>query len=263
MKKDILSVLLGITVLASPLAGTEQPKVTTAQLVPIKQELLLTCFNLSIDDVAAMARSRIAVRVDQDAWERVALSHNLLLKAAKEGKAVYGLNRGVGLNKDKTLFEGDALTQEAREASINFNRNNLYATSSAAGPEMPAKIVFSVMLVKLNSILQGTTGAQPEVAKLLQEFINRGIQPVIPSRGSIGEADITILAHLGLTLMGEGKVYFEGKLMPTSTVLAMNGLKPLVPFGKDSLSIMSSNAYSAALGALLTYDAERLLDKSV
>ncbi len=166
------------------------------------------------------------------------------------------------MDKDKTLFEGDALTEEARAASIAFNRDNLYATSSAAGPEMPAKIVFAVMLVKLNSILQGTTGAQPEVAQLLLEFINRGIQPIIPSRGSIGEADITILAHLGLALIGEGNVYFKGQMMRASEALALNELKPLVPFGKDSLSIMSSNAYSATLGALSIYDAEQLLDKS-
>lgn len=147
-------------------------------------------------------------------------------------------------------------------ASINFNINNLRATSSAAGPNMSERIVFAVMLIKLNSILHGTTGAQPKVAELLLEFINRRIQPVIPSRGSIGEADITILAHLGLSLMGEGDVYFQGELMSAQKALVINGLTPLVPLGKDSLSIMSSNAYSSALAALLVHDIEQLLDKS-
>ncbi len=62
--------------------------------------------------------------------------------------------------------------------------------------------------------------------------------------------------------MGEGDVYFQGELMPAQKALAMNGLTSLVPLGKDSLSIMSSNAYSSALAALLIHDIEHLLDKS-
>lgn len=225
-------------------------------------EIVLTGFNLTIENIVEHAKHQTLVRVDPTAWERVKESHQLLLEAAKEDKPVYGLNRGVGLNKDKTLFQGNILSDEAKSASIHFNRNNLRATSSAVGPPLPEKMVFAVMLIKLNSILHGTTGAQPEVAELLLEFINRRIQPVIPSRGSIGEADITILAHLGLALMGEGDVHFQGELMSARKALDLNGLTPLVPLGKDSLSIMSSNAYSSALAALLIHDIEQLLDKS-
>ena len=226
------------------------------------KEIVLSGFNLTIENIVEHAKNKTVICVDPAAWERVKESHKLLLQAAKEDKPVYGLNRGVGLNKDKTLFEGDILSDEAKAASINFNKNNLRATSSAVGPNMPERIVFAVMLIKLNSILHGTTGAQPEVAELLLEFINRRIQPIIPSRGSIGEADITILAHLGLALMGEGDVYFQGELMSAHKALVLNGLTPLVPLGKDSLSIMSSNAYSSALTALLIHDIEQLVDKS-
>ena len=47
---------------------------------------------------------------------------------------MYGLNRGVGLNKDKTIFKGDVLTPEARKESEQFNLNDIYATSAAVGP---------------------------------------------------------------------------------------------------------------------------------
>jgi len=227
-----------------------------------KQEIVLTGFNLTIDDIVLLANNKVPVRFDPEAWQRVKQSHHILLQAAKEGKSVYGLNRGVGLNKDKTLFEGNVLSQDAKAASIAFNQNNLRATCSAVGPALAENIVFSLMIIKLNSFIQGTTGAQPEVAELLLEFINRRIQPFIPSRGSIGEADITILAHIGLALMGEGNVLYQGEVIPASKALAINGLSPLVPLGKDSLSIMSSNAYSSALAALFIYDMERLLNKA-
>ncbi len=227
-----------------------------------QQEIILTGFDLTIEEIALHAAYKLPVRVEPSAWQRVKRSHEILLRAAMEDKPVYGLNRGVGLNKDKTLFRGDVLSDEAKLASIAFNKNNLRATSASLGSNLSEKIVFAVMLIKLNSILHGTTGAQPEVAQLLFEFLSRRIQPLIPSRGSIGEADITILAHIGLALMGEGDVYYQGELMPASKALAVNGLVPLVPLGKDSLSIMSSNAYSSALAALLIYDMEHLLDKS-
>ncbi len=73
-----------------------------AETRSIEQSLLLTGFNLSIEDLVAMARSKVAVSIDPAAWERVSRSHDLLLKAAKEGKAVYGLNRGVGLIEPPT-----------------------------------------------------------------------------------------------------------------------------------------------------------------
>ncbi len=226
------------------------------------QEIVLTGSNLTVEMIADHAKTKKIVQIAPSAWERVKDSHKLLLQAAKEDKPIYGLNRGVGLNKDKTLFEGSVLSEDAKFASINFNKNNLRATSSAVGPNLPEKIVFSIMLIKLNSILHGTTGAQPEVAELLLEFINRRIQPIIPSRGSIGEADITILSHIGLALMGEGEVYYQGERISAEKALSINGLKPLIPLGKDSLSIMSSNAYSTALAALLIYDMEQLLDKA-
>lgn len=224
--------------------------------------ITLDGYSLTIEDISVHAKNKSKVQIDPKAWERVKASHTLLLQAAKEDKPVYGLNRGVGLNKDKKLFDGDVLSSEAKEASIIFNRNNLRATSSAVTPNMPEKLTFAVMLVKLNSILKGTTGAQPYVAELLLEFINHRIQPIIPTRGSIGEADITILSHIGLALMGEGNVYYQGVLMPASEALAKVGLEPLIPIGKDSLSIMSSNAYSSALAALLIHDIEYLLDRS-
>lgn len=225
-------------------------------------EIRLTGFSLTIEDIVSIANDKKYVTIDPAAWKRVNQSHELLLKAAREDKPVYGLNRGVGLNKDKSIFEGDALSAEAREASVLFNKNNLYATSSAAGPSMPQKVVLAILLVKLNSILQGTTGAQPKIAELLAAFINNRVLPILPSRGSIGESDITILAHLGLTMMGEGEVYFEGEKMETKEAFSRLGLTPLVPFAKDSLSIMSSNAYSSALAALLIHDSEQLLNKS-
>ena len=57
----------------------------------------------------------------------------------------------------------------------------------------------------------GVYGSEPEIAVLLKEMLNREIHPLIPERGSVGEADIVNLSFLGLALMGEGLVELQGK----------------------------------------------------
>lgn len=257
MNKFILSLLIAalaplLTIAASDLT----PKISEDNAIT------LTGFDLSIEDIALLSQRKAEIKIDPAAINRMTASHELLLEAAKEGKPVYGLNRGVGLNKDKEIFSGDTLSPEAKAASIAFNKNNLLATSSAIGPFLPEKVVRAVMVIKLNSFLQGSTGVQPRATELIYEFLKRDILPVIPGRGSIGEADITILSHIGLALMGEGEVTYQGERMAASKALALNTLSPLKPFGKDSLSIMSSNAYSVAIASLLLHDIEDLMNKA-
>src|SRR5262249_54829538 len=156
------------------------------------------------------------------------------------------------------IFSG-TLSAEAREASERFNANNLRATSAGVGPEATEAVVRAAMVIRLNTILVGYTGAQVQVAERYRDFLNLGIHPVMPTRASVGEADITILSHIGLAMMGEGEVRFRGQRMPAAQALQQAGLAPLVPFGKDSLVIMSSNAYAAAMAIFAAHDAGGLL----
>ncbi len=224
------------------------------------QALVLTGRDLTIADVARVARDQLPVRAEPAALERVARSHRLLLLAAKQGLPIYGLNRGVGIDRDKQVFRASELDPEARRASERFNRNLLYAHSAGIGPAAPEDHVRAAMLARLNTMLYGAAGVQPAVAQLLLEFLNRRLHPVLPARGSIGEGDIDILAHVGLAMMGEGEVIFQGRRMPARDALRQAGLAPLVPFAKDGLSILSSNAYAAGIAALVVHDAARVLD---
>jgi histidine ammonia-lyase len=112
---------------------------------------------------------------------------------------------------------------------------------------------------RLNSILFGSTGARPRVAELYRDFLNQDLVPVVPERGSVGEADITLISHIGLAMMGEWKVDYRGKRMSAKVALKKAGLKPLVPVAKDTLSILSANAYSETLGAFALEELKQVL----
>jgi histidine ammonia-lyase len=224
------------------------------------EPLVLTGRDLVVSDVVRVARDQLQVRADTAAIARVERSHRLLLLAAKQGLPIYGLNRGVGIDRDKIVFRAGELDPEIREASERFNRNLLYAHSAAVGPEAPDEYVRAAMLARLNAMLYGATGVQPVVVQTYIEFLNRRIHPVLPARGSIGEGDIDILAHIGLAMIGEGEVRYRNRRMPARNALSEAGVRPLVPVAKDGLSILSSNAYAAGIAALVTDDTKRLLD---
>jgi histidine ammonia-lyase len=185
-------------------------------------------------------------------------SYELVLAAEEQEIPIYGLNRGVGLNKDRKI-------KDNKEASQQFNINNLRSASAGVGPDAPEILVRAAMVIRLNTMLLGRTGARPQVAELYRDFLNKKIHPVLPSRASLGEADITILAHVGLAMMGEGDVIYAKAgggvrtRMTAKEALADAQIEPLVPFAKDSLAIMSSNAYSAAVAILAALDVQRLL----
>lgn len=225
------------------------------------QSITLDGKHLTINNVVSVARNNASVAINANALNSVNRSHALLLLAAKNNLPIYGVNRGVGMNKDKTIFQGDVLTPTARAQSEQFNINDIYATSAAVGDNAPRSVVRAAMLIRLNTLLLGHTGVQPAVVELLQAFLNNDITPIFPAGGSIGEADITILAHIGLAIMGKGEVLYHGKIMPAKQALALAKLTPVTLYAKDALSIFSSNAYTAGIVALAAYDTDHLLMK--
>ncbi|WP_394837994.1 aromatic amino acid lyase [Pendulispora rubella] len=218
--------------------------------------------HVTIEQIVHIARGGAPVRAEAALMDRLDRAHRLLLAAARHDIPVYGLNRGVGENKDKTIFQGDALSAETKQASERFNAALLRAHSAGLGDNLPESTVRALMAIRLNTILAGHTGCQRSVAQMYIEFLNRHIHPLVPSIGSVGEADITVLPHIGLAMMGEGEVLHRGERMPASRALTMEGLSPLKPYAKDALAITSSNAHSASLALMALHDAEQLLDSA-
>lgn len=224
--------------------------------------VVLNGHQLTIAEVVSVASHHAKVAVDASAMTQVERSHALLLLAAKKDMPVYGLNRGVGLNKDKVIFHGDALSEDALRQSEQFNLNDIYATSAGIGPRASRDVIRAAMLVRLNTLLLGHSGVQPAVITMLVNLLNDDLTPVLPSEGSIGEADITILAHLALAMTGRGDITnANGKIIPASVALKDAGLTPLHLYGKDALSIFSSNAYTAGKLVLAVSRVEVLLDR--
>ena len=168
-----------------------------------------------------------------------------------EGLPAYGLTTGLGARVVDRL---------STDALAEFSRHTVLGRAHSIGPPLPTDVVRAAMLVRANGLARGGAGATPEVAELLLALLSRNVHPVVPSIGSIGAGDITVLAHVGLVLIGVGDAEVHGEVLPGDRALASAGLEPLVLAPKDGLALISSNAVSVAWAALALVDARALLD---
>jgi len=196
---------------------------------------------LTVEQVRDVAVRGRPVSIGPSPRDRLEAARKLVFELAEMDIPVYGLNRGVGWNKDKTI-------DPAFFAS--FNRNLILSHSAGVLPYASREETRAVMLARLHTLLAGLSGIQPAVAYRYADFLNLGIHPLIPLRGSVGAADITTVSHIGLAMIGEGEVELAGNRLPASEALRRTGLEPLVLGPKDGLAIVSSNALSAGTGAL-------------
>lgn len=208
---------------------------------------------LTTEQVARVARQGAAVEITSEAKQRLADARQLVFDLVDADYPIYGFNVGVGQNKDKKVF---------KEFFGEYNCNLIRAHCIGVPPYASDEDVRAVMLARLNTMLTGCCGCSPEIPERYAEMLNHGIHPLITEKGSIGEADIGLLSHIGLAIIGEGDVRVNGEIMPSTEAFAKVGLEPLSLGPKDGLAIVSSNAMSAGPCALLMEDIEELLDLS-
>lgn len=156
----------------------------------------LTGSELTISQIKEIAFENAKVEVDPEAMTKVQKARELIFELDRRGIAVYGLNTGVGWNKDKVVYA---------DRYDAYNKNLLRSHMIGVGPECSIPEIRTIMAVRLNGFLCGHTGVAPEIVEYYVEFLNRGVHPVIKSRGSVGEADIATLPAIGLTAIGEGE----------------------------------------------------------
>jgi len=217
--------------------------------------------SLSIEDAWKIAAGEADVAIAPEAVKLLEDSHKLVMASAAKGQAVYGLTVGVGLNKDQKLFTADGkLSPEVLEASRAFNYNALRSHSAGVGEMMPVDLARLSMVVRLNTLLAGKSGAQVRVAELYRDMLNKNVTPLIPSEGSVGEADILLASHVGAVMIGEWKADVKGKVMTGADALKAAGIKPLQPEGKDALAILSNNSVAMAYAIDAARNTERIVE---
>lgn len=179
----------------------------------------------------------------------------LFLQSFSSDKIIYGINTGFGPMAQYRI-EDKSLT----ELQYNIIRSH----STGAGQPLPELYVKAAMIARLYTFLQGKSGVHKELVLLICEFINRGICPFVPEHGSVGASgDLVQLAHIALTLIGEGEVFYQGQKCDTATVLEQNSLKPFTMRIREGLSVTNGTSVMTGIGIVNLIYAQKLLHWSV
>ncbi len=181
----------------------------------------------------------------------MAAAHAVVERALASGKPVYGVTRGLGPRLDEPIEPAD---------SAEFSLRTLRGRGMAVGEPLPTEVVRAALAVRLNGLCAGGTGASVAVADGLASLLNGRVHPVVPRSGSVGPADLCLLAHVGLALLGEGEAELAGERMSAAEALARAGLVPIELAPGDGLAICASSAVSIGTATLALLDARDLLE---
>ena len=117
-----------------------------------------------------------------------------------------------------------------------------------------------MMLLRANVLTLGFSGIRSEVIELLCEMLNCRVHPVVPEKGSVGASgDLAPLAHLALSVIGEGEVFFEGKRIASAEALERANLKAVELEAKEGLALLNGTQGMHAVGGLALLRAQRVV----
>lgn len=181
-----------------------------------------------------------------EARQRIVRSHSVVTDALDGGEPAYGLNTDVGHGKDTIVPPQE---RQRRQKTIVMTHGGAY------GPALPARVVRAAMVVRLNGMARGGSGASPDAVDTLVGMLNAGVHPVVPKTGSVGAGDVAQMACIAQVAIGEGWAEYDGETLPASEALRQANLGPLQLQGRDGLALVAANGVSLGHAALL---AERI-----
>lgn len=204
-----------------------------------------------LEDVAVRGRP---VAFAEDARAKVLRSRAAIDAIANAGDGaprVYGVNTGFGALSETRIGAADV-----RALQQNLVRSH----TTGVGPNLSPAEVRGMMVLRAQVLALGHSGVRPELVDVLVAMLNAKVHPRIPSQGSVGASgDLAPLAHLALTMIGEGEAQLgDGPMRPSADVLREAGVTPVSLEAKEGLALINGTQYMASLGTLALLEAERL-----
>jgi histidine ammonia-lyase len=213
-------------------------------------EVVIDGNSLTLDQVAAVARDRARVSLSKLARQRAGVTRAVVEKLVRERAVAYGVTTGFG-----KLSEVAIPSYRLAELQVNLVRSH----AAGVGDLLPEREVRAMMLLRANVISKGYSGARAVLAERLADMLNAGLYPAVPEQGSVGASgDLAPLAHLALSLIGEGTLYHDGTAMPSADALRACGLEPIALESKEGLTLINGTQAHTAIGSLALLDAHTL-----
>ncbi len=209
---------------------------------------------LSYDDFADILSKNKQITLDEQSLKNVDASFHFLQNFSAD-KLIYGLNTGFG-----PMAQYKVKPENLLQLQYNLIRSHC----AGSGELLPSNLVKALMIARLASLMKGYSGVHTETVILLKELINKDITPCIYEHGGVGASgDLVQLAHLALTLIGEGEVMFENKIHSTKEIFQRFNIKPLNIHIREGIAILNGTSAMTGIGLVNIIRAQKLLDCGV
>jgi histidine ammonia-lyase len=219
-------------------------RMTTAPIV-------LTGAGVTIGDVVRVSRGHAPVEIAPPARERLSTTRAIVDRLAQSDVPIYGVNSALGANTGKPIARDDLAAYQLRAVQ---------ARAVGVGPRHAPDVVRAMLFARAAGMAVGGSGVSPSVLDALLAMLNAGVDPIVPSLGSLGAADLAPLSHLFLPLLGQGFAEYRGETMTGAEALARAGLPSTQLAAKDGVALISANAASIGHAALVIRDCADALD---
>jgi len=207
--------------------------------------------DLTLEQIVKVSRQGYRIELTKEAEERVVKSRNIVDEIVHNNRVIYGITTGFGKFSDVTISGEDCK---------KLQRNLIISHACGTGKSFSNEIVKTIMLLRANALSKGYSGIRLSTLKTLIEMINKGVNPIIPEKGSLGASgDLAPLSHMVLPMIGDGEAEFNGEIMTGAKAMDKAGIKIIELTAKEGLALINGTQVMTAVGALSVYDSINLL----
>ncbi|MFA6827079.1 MAG: histidine ammonia-lyase [Bacilli bacterium] len=209
--------------------------------------------SLTLEQLISVARENEKIQISAQSKKRVRSASLFVKEISESDKAVYGINTGFG-QLSNVMIEKD----KVELLQINL----LMSHACGMGEPLPLETVRAMMVLRINALIKGYSGISINTIEQMELLLNENIIPVVFEQGSLGASgDLALLSHMSLPLLGLGEVFYKGERMSASSAYRLAKMKYLTKLGpKEGLSLINGTQAMSAIGAIVLFDALRLLD---
>ena len=206
--------------------------------------------SLTIEKLVAIAHGE-KVELAPESLERIRICRAMVEEKLAAKEIMYGTNTGIGEFSEVLLSD-----EQVKE----FQKYLIYNHSAGIGEPLLIEYVRAALAGRINVHAHGNSGCRPEITLTLVEMLNRGVTPVVCTKGSVGASgDLAPMAQAALLLMGEGEAFYDGERLPGHAAMERAGIPIPGLQARDGLATINGSNVLTAMSALHLHNMFRWL----
>lgn len=217
-------------------------------------KVIVTGNTLTLEEVVSVCRRYEQVELSESAKEKVLKSRKIVDNFVDNEDVVYGITTGFGKFSDVII---------SKEESKLLQKNLIITHAVGAGKPFATEIVRGIILLRINNLAKGYSGAKLETIETMINMLNKKVHPIVPEKGSLGASgDLAPLSHMVLPMIGLGEAEYDGEIMSGKEAMEKAGIPVIELTSKEGLALINGTQVMTSVGALAIYDAINLVKAS-